>query len=535
MRSARALVAWETPRQQDGGAVGRLAGPVEFLTASLETRAMSSPLASLSKTRKVPLESEPVNPGRRGIRIYRDEDEVDMLNDGQDPEEKISVPSCYGGIGAPVGRQGTVFSDSELVASMARKLQELEQQLKTQNDELLSKDQKILALEDLVQTLQQNQGANATLQRQEELETLCIQLQRQVGEMERFLSDYGLQWVGEPMDQEDSEEKIVSENDEQDWMKAKKFWKPGDSFVPPEVDFDRLLASLQDLSELVVEGEAQVTPVPGGAQLRTLEPIPLKLYRNGIMMFDGPFRPFYDPSTQRCLRDILDGFFPSELQRLYPDGVPFKVSDLRNQVFPEDGLGSFPGEGRVVGRQKVRKASDRVEDTSGSRMTAEKFLNRLPKCVIRQGQVIDIRGPIRDTLQNCCPLPAPIQEIIVETPALASERQRSQESPNMPVPPLSMLRVKSENGEQAFLLMMRPDDTVGDVRNLLAQARDMDPATFEIFSTFPPMVYQDDSLTLQAAGLVPNATLLLRARRALLSNPSFGTGSGPHPGPGSLP
>ncbi|CAH7436444.1 Ubxn11 [Phodopus roborovskii] len=373
---------------------------------------MSSPLASLSKTRKVPLESEPVNPGRRGIRIYGDEDEVDMLNDGQDPEEKI--PSCYGGIGAPVGRQG-------------------------------------------------------------------------------------------------------------------------DSFVPPEVDFDRLLASLQDLSELVVEGEAQVTPAPGGAKLRTLEPIPLKLYRNGIMMFDGPFRPFYDPSTQRCLRDILDGFFPSELQRLYPDGVPFKVSDLRNQVFPEDGLGSFPGEGRVVGRQKIRKTSDRLEDTSGSRMTAEKFLNTLPKCVIRQGQVIDIRGPIRDTLQSCCPMPARIQEIIVETPALASERQRSQESPNMPVPPLSMLRIKSENGEQAFLLMMRPEDTVGDVRNLLAQARDMDSATFEIFSTFPPMVYQDDSLTLQAAGLVPNATLLLRAQKALLSNPSFGTGSGPHPGPGSPP
>lgn len=36
---------------------------------------------------------------------------------------------------------------------------------------------------------------------------------------------------------------------------------------------------------------------------------------------------------------------------------------------------------------------------AGSRMTAEKFLNRLPKVVIRQGQVIDIRGPIRDTLQ----------------------------------------------------------------------------------------------------------------------------------------
>lgn len=32
-------------------------------------------------------------------------------------------------------------------------------------------------------------------------------------------------------------------------------------------------------------------------------------------------------------------------------------------------------------------------------MTAEKFLNRLPKFVIRQGEVVDIRGPIRDALQ----------------------------------------------------------------------------------------------------------------------------------------
>ncbi|XP_006539185.1 UBX domain-containing protein 11 isoform X2 [Mus musculus] len=411
------------------------------------------------------------------------------------------------------------------MASMTRKLQELEQQLQAQNDEMLSKERKILDLEDLVQTLQQHQN-NAALQRQEELETQCIQLQRQIGEMERFLSDYGLQWVGEPMDQENSEEKTVSENDERDWMKAKKFWKPGDSFVPPEVDFDKLMASLQDLSELV-EGEAQVTPVPGGARFRTLEPIPLKVYRNGIMMFDGPFRPFYDPSTQRCLRDILDGFFPSELQRLYPDGVPFKVSDLRNQIYPEDGLGQFPGEGRVVGRQKMRKVTDRVEETSGSRMTAEQFLNRLPKCIIRQGEVIDIRGPIRDTLQNCCPMPARIQEIIVETPALASERQRSQESPDMPMPLLSMLRIKSENGEQAFLLMMWPEDTIGDVRKLLAQARDMDSAAFEILSTFPPTVYQDDTVTLQAAGLVPNATLLLRTRRALLSNPISRPGSLP--------
>ncbi|XP_054428170.1 UBX domain-containing protein 11 [Pteronotus mesoamericanus] len=475
---------------------------------------MSSPLASLGKTRRVPLQSEPVNSGRRGIKLYGDENEVEVLNDGHGSEERISVPSCYGGIGAPVSRQAPVFHDSELMATMTRKVQNLERQVKAQTDEILCKDRKIQALEELVETLQEHEG-QMSLQRQEELETMCMQLQRQVGEMERFLGDYGLRWVGEPMDQEDLEESADSEEDKMDWMKAKKFWKPGDSLVPPEVDFDRLLASLKDLSELMVDGETQVMPMPGGAQLHVLEPIPLKLYRNGIMMFDGPFRPFHDPSTQRCLRDILDGFFPSELQRLYPDGVPFKVSDLRNQVYPENGLDPFPGEGRVVGRQRIGKPSATVEHP-GSEMTAEQFLNKLPKFVIRKGEVIDIRGSIRDTLQNCCPWPVPVQEIVVETPALAAERNRSQESPESPAPRLSMLRIKSEDGEQAFLLLMRPEDTVGDVRALLAQARAVDTNTFEIFSTFPPKVYHEDALTLQDEGLVPNAVLLLRACRAPL-------------------
>ncbi|XP_016072006.1 PREDICTED: UBX domain-containing protein 11 [Miniopterus natalensis] len=478
---------------------------------------MSSPLASLGKTRKVPLPSEPVRSGRRGIKLYGDEDAVDMLNDGHGSEERTSFPSCYGGIGAPVNRQVPVFHDSELMATITRKVQDLEQQVKAQTDEMLSKDQKIRALEELVETLQEHKG-QMSLQRQEELETMCRQLQQQVNEMERFLGDYGLQWVGEPMDQEDLEDITGSEDKKRNWMTSKKFWKPGDSLVPPEVDFDRLLASLKDLSELVVDSDTQVMSVPGGAQLHVLEPIPLKLYRNGIMMFDGPFRPFHDPSTQSCLRDILDGFFPSELQRLYPDGVPFKVSDLRNQVYPENGLGPFPGEGRVTGLHRIPRPSVTMEHP-GSRMTPEKFLNRLPKCVIRQGEVIDIRGPIRDTLQNCCPWPVPIQEITVETPALAAERERSQESPESPAPQHAMLRIKSETGEQSFLLLMRPEDTIGDVRALLAQARGVEANTFEILSTFPSTVYREDTLTLQAAGLVPKAALLLRACQALLPAP----------------
>ena len=34
---------------------------------------------------------------------------------------------------------------------------------------------------------------------------------------------------------------------------------------------------------------------------------------------------FLEPLTQQFIRDILDGFFPSELQKRFPDGVPFNV------------------------------------------------------------------------------------------------------------------------------------------------------------------------------------------------------------------
>jgi len=54
----------------------------------------------------------------------------------------------------------------------------------------------------------------------------------------------------------------------------------------------------------------------------------MTFYANGMMLFSGPFRPYTDPLTQQFIQDITDGYFPSELQQKYPDGVPFIVSLL---------------------------------------------------------------------------------------------------------------------------------------------------------------------------------------------------------------
>ncbi|NWS11153.1 UBX11 protein, partial [Pachyramphus minor] len=87
------------------------------------------------------------------------------------------------------------------------------------------------------------------------------------------------------------------------------------------IDFDLILENVKYLNLLAGEGNPQIKHTLQGARLKQPEPVPLTLYQNGIVMCNGAFRPYQDPSTQQCLQDIMDGYFPSELQQRYPDGI----------------------------------------------------------------------------------------------------------------------------------------------------------------------------------------------------------------------
>ncbi|NXH22492.1 UBX11 protein, partial [Bucco capensis] len=87
------------------------------------------------------------------------------------------------------------------------------------------------------------------------------------------------------------------------------------------IDLDLILENVKDLNLLAGEGTCQMEHRPGGARLRQAEPLSLTLYQNGIVMGDGALQPYEHPATQQCLQDLMDGYFPSELQMHYPDGI----------------------------------------------------------------------------------------------------------------------------------------------------------------------------------------------------------------------
>ena len=144
--------------------------------------------------------------------------------------------------------------------------------------------------------------------------------------------------------------------------------------------------------------------------------MPLTLYNNGLSLFAGPFRPYSDPTTHQVIKDLTDGYFPSELQGSYPDGVPLQISDQREVHFKQRPvLGDFPGSGHQLGGDKgpsrllpagsqlrtspKPRALRETSQLVGQRQVSlDQFLARLPQSVVKGGRVLDIRAGIRDTL-----------------------------------------------------------------------------------------------------------------------------------------
>nr|XP_022289531.1 UBX domain-containing protein 11-like isoform X2 [Crassostrea virginica] len=451
-------------------------------------------------------------------------------------------------------------SDQELMATMMTRITLLEQKVQSQSKELTEKDKKIKILEDKVQIMKNAQG-DLSPRESRELEKKCLLLQQQVHEMEAFLADYGMVWVGEKSNKtsafytdklsSDSEEEEEEEEEEED------VWRPETSLshnvVPSttattarsetvqskfSVDYDRLIENIKDLNVLAGEGVSKVHHTTDGARLRLPDPVPLILYANGIMLFSGPFRPFTDPVTQQCVQDITDGYFPSELQNKFPDGVPFVVTDNRDTFFRDTRREVFRGAGQVLGGETrpsrlvpesktAEKSHDKAPtntpehsqlkiatEAPGPKMTVDQFLQKLPKSVIKDGKVIDIRNSVGENLKDGKGVQTTVT--VVETDTVKDLKKRLDDNKEVrPMTPrnITTLRVKSDTGNHTYILKMKFHETIGDLRKYVDMHRSSTSQPYNIVSAYPSKILDDERVTLQEAGLTPNAVLHLRVKK----------------------
>ncbi|XP_044591432.1 uncharacterized protein LOC123269643 isoform X3 [Cotesia glomerata] len=236
-----------------------------------------------------------------------------------------------------------VERDSDLIGMLSKQLylagdqlQRMKILLKKTEDRLKSKDQEFNRLKRKLkdwESKEKSQESNlkkeskhrkTQFERSDYIYKRCLKLEKKIDEIEKFLSDYGLIWVGE--------KKSASKNLRQ---------------ITPDY-LDKIISNIEDLNLSVGKGEMFICRNSGGASFKTLPALTLKFYKNGMILQKSQLRPYDDPLSQAFLRDIFDGYFPSELQCDYPNGVPFKVEDYRTKYYFSSGA-NYPGSGHQLG------------------------------------------------------------------------------------------------------------------------------------------------------------------------------------------
>ncbi|XP_020622352.1 UBX domain-containing protein 11-like isoform X1 [Orbicella faveolata] len=467
---------------------------------------MSSPISSLKKGKRTPLDPRQV--------------QVPFRNTAHNADETTAAFSKKDGLSKlpKSSSSTTVPSDRDLLGSMMSRLAQVEQQLKNAQTQLLEKDKKIHILEEKAKLLEKARGYNSgTIT---ELEKKCKRLQTQVFQMEDFLADYGMVWVGD--DNADSDYDVLEETPSSvpsSLSRQQQVWNPNSSVVNTaayklKMNFDVVLKNIRELNILAGEGCSEVSRTKDGARLKVRDSVPLTLYSNGILMFGGPFRPYSDPVTQQCMQDLMDGFFPSELQARYPDGVPFEVQDKRDVVFEDRRTALlFPGTGQsLVTEEDVKNHKVESQTPGQKQQSVDQFLSRLPQSVIKDGKIIDVRSGVANVIKGG---EGHSDVKVLDTPVLQEIKSRSTDGPRPQsgTTQVSTLRIKSETGEMTYILKMKFTDCIRDVRNHIDAVRPADAPLYDIKTSFPNRVYDDPTATLQECGLVPNATLHLLAKK----------------------
>ena len=401
--------------------------------------------------------------------------------------------------------------DGDFTTRLLIRLNDAEQETKSMRRQLVEKMSKLNALER--ENVDLHKLVSAPADYADEMQSLKEEnrdLKAQILEMEDFLRDYGLVWVGR---QQQSAESSAEE---------KKSFAAG-------VEFKAFAKKIDELNDMLSSEPAQVKVDGGGRRARLVHAdemfdcITVAFYRNGIMIRRGPFRERTGASYASFVRDIMDGYFPSEFQPEFPDGVMFKLTDKHESDYDPAGAGVGAGAGGTV---------------EGAKMSGEEFLRRLPQTKIKNGEIVSIRGAIGALLEGgkaegkqadqCISGGAggdgcqakgvggkSQSTAVFTTPAsiYLSSLERGENKGDVPNRSMATVQVRWIDGSTVVATMFA-DDCVGTLRLLLVSQLLTGGGTgssnvFELRAAYPPRVL-DDSLSMVDAGLMPNGVVHCR-------------------------
>ena len=229
-----------------------------------------------------------------------------------------------------------------LEKSIVNRLRKLESERVEHLARIEQQEKEIEILKDTIKNM--NEGCD--------MNDIVLDLRKENEDMKRYLLSIGMKWEGY-----ERKEEVMSTT----------------------IDMDKFMRAMEQLN--IVSDRLSVK----GNRFAEVPNVPIAIYRDGLMLWRGPFRNFEEDETAKTfVRDCTNGYFPSELRKRWPDGVHFQITDKRNFNY------------------KDAKRNDFISNNSGSKMmTKLQFLRRLPDSRITQdGRVESVRDRIASRIEN---------------------------------------------------------------------------------------------------------------------------------------
>ena len=236
-------------------------------------------------------------------------------------------------------------------------------------------------------------------------------------------------------------------------------------------------------------------------------------YKNGVQLEGFPIFYYGSHDAVSLIADILDGYFPRQLEKSHPDGVLLEVIDKLDDVYGDKQTNQKPevanlwnGKGREI--QPLSK---------------DEFLNKLPEKVIREGKIVEIRkgveshlnkilgNPVNSAVKTETKLKGVVKnesgDWVVQNEYILDERYKGSIE-------ISVLKVRLDFINESIILHTKKDTKLKDLLSQLVRClTDKDKTKrYRLVNGFPRTEFDPESSeTLEEKGLYPRSAIYMQS------------------------
>ena len=306
-------------------------------------------------------------------------------------------------------------TDDDLILSMTKRLNIVEQNLKDANNKLKQKDEEILKLKQKIKELEKNQN-KAKNDDDEENDINCencIKMNRiiehqneYITKLYNFMNENGILISKSAVDQKSQEEiqkklktleyelnKLNIDNGEEEVSSNDKSTSSiyDKSLLPKTIDIKVLARRIEEMNAIIYEEQgsnAQFESEDGKIfKLKQKKEILISFYKNGLIIEGYQFFPYESEESQKIIQDIIDGYSPYILHERYPHGALLKVENHVKIMYEPNKINN-----------NDKNIKDLKDPGEQKYISPKEFVNIFPNKIIKNGNILNIKEDMEKVL-----------------------------------------------------------------------------------------------------------------------------------------